>query len=538
MKKSIALVCSVLLLVSLLGSAGAELAPLGELPLWQGDTQTITVGVVKNDNVEDFETNSYTKLLEEAGNVNLDFVIFPNVETNTKFSAMIAANEEFPEVMNVNISQYINNFIDAGILLPIDEYLATSSVYVKAYMDDPVNADMLPYFKAYDGNIYGIPYINKVIGNEWSSRAWINQDWLTKLNLPIPTTTEEYLETLRAFRDTDLNGDGQTSDQYPLLCFVGGWNSTPYNFLMGSFIFPNASADYLLVDENGKLDTAINKPEWKAGLQYINQLVSEGLLPEISFTQDTTAMRSIIKQDNKPVGSLIVASTSLYQEHPNREDMVPLGPLVGPEGVQYTTPAIALPSPRWFVTTYAKNPELAFRLGDYCWEPTMSVSNRLGQPETDWHWTSDEEKATMKALYWDMGFEAMLVRTTTGGCPAKRPLADSAPGWRPYEYSDPGFVWSGDPHDYLYTTALGVKLNYQKVPENFVLPLVLTGDEATEAAEIKVTLDALRDEWRAGLSIGTLSFDDWDLYVEELDNAGLQRWLEIQQGAYDRMNAK
>lgn len=526
-------------MLALASVASADLAPLGEVPLWQGDPQTITIGIVKNDNVEDFETNSYTKLLEKAGNVNLDFVIFPNVETNTKFAAMLMAQEEFPEIMNVNLGTYINNFIQAGVLLPIDDYLANSSTFVKAYMDNPANADMLPYFKAYDGNIYGVPYINKVIGNEWSSRAWINQDWLTKLNLPMPTTTEEYLNTLRAFRDNDLNGDGQTSDQYPLLCFTGGWNSTPYNFLMGSFIFPNAAADYLLVDKDGKLDVAINKPEWKQGLEYMHQLVEEKLMPEISFTQDANAMRSIIKQDNKPVGSIVVASMSLYQEHPNREDMVPLGPLVGPSGVQYTTPYIVTPSPRWFVTKYAKNPELAFRLGDYTWEPTVSVANRLGEPETDWHWTSDAEKKDMKALYWDMGFEAMLVRINDRwGVLQNGHWGDAASGYRPYEYSDPGFVWGGDPHDYLYTTALGVKLNYQKVPEKFVLPLVLTGDESVEAAEIKVNLDALRDEWRAGLVLGTYSFDDWDGYCEELNNAGLARWLEIQQAAYDRMTAQ
>ena len=537
MKRFTALLIAAMLLLSLASVASAELAAVGgELPLWVGETQKMTVGMVKNDNVEDFETNVYTGLLEKAGNVDLDFVIFPNVETNTKFAAMLMANEEFPDVIAFDLGDYRNNFIEAGVLLPIDEYLETSSVYVKAYMDDPANADMLPYFKAYDGNIYAIPYLNKVIGNEWASRAWINQDWLTKLDMPIPTTTDEYLETLRAFRANDLNGDGATDDQYPLLTFVGGWNSEPYNFLMSSFIFANAAVDYLLVDENGVLDIAINKPEWKAGLQYMNQLVNENLLDKISFTQDQNAMRSIIKQDNKPLGSTIVSSTSLWQEHPNREDMVAMGPLVGPEGVQYTTPFIQLPSGRWYITRYADNPELAFRLGDYTWNPTVSVASRLGEPETDWHWTSEEEKATLKALYWDMGFEAMLVRINDRwGVLQNGHWTDNTSAYRPYEYADPGFVWSGDIHDYLYTTALAVKLNYQKVPDNFVLPLVLTGDEAVEAADLKVAINALRDEWRTGLVLGTQSFDDWDAYVNELDIAGLPRWLEIQQSAYDRM---
>ena len=31
---------------------------------------------------------------------------------------------------------------------------------------------------------------------------------------------------------------------------------------------------------------------------------------------------------------------------------------------------------------------------------------------------------------------------------------------------------------------------------------------------------------------------EWDTYLSELDNMGLQRWLEIKQAAYDRYMAE
>ena len=53
---------------------------------------TITIGIRQHARVEDYETNHYTKLLEETGNVNIDFVIFPSGdEGQQKLQMMIAA---------------------------------------------------------------------------------------------------------------------------------------------------------------------------------------------------------------------------------------------------------------------------------------------------------------------------------------------------------------------------------------------------------------------------------------------------------------
>lgn len=48
---------------------------------------------------------------------------------------------------------------------------------------------------------------------------FINKAWLDQLGLEVPTTTEELYELLCAFRDNDMNGNGDTTDEIPLeLC--------------------------------------------------------------------------------------------------------------------------------------------------------------------------------------------------------------------------------------------------------------------------------------------------------------------------------
>ena len=43
-------------------------------------------------------------------------------------------------------------------------------------------------------------------------------------------------------------------------------------------------------------------------------------------------------------------------------------------------------------------------------------------------------------------------------------------------------------------------------------------------------------EWNANFMAGNLDIDaNWDAYLEELNNIGMQQSLEVVQGVYDRM---
>ena len=74
-----------------------------------------------------------------------------------------------------------------------------------------------------DGGIY-------TLANSWSTSfentacgiLMINKDWLDRLGLDVPTTREEYLDCLRAFRDEDANGNGDPNDEIPF-GLQNGW---------------------------------------------------------------------------------------------------------------------------------------------------------------------------------------------------------------------------------------------------------------------------------------------------------------------------
>ena len=85
--------------------------------------------------------------------------------------------------------------------------------------------------------MYDFAQYNYNFWNMCYFRWWINKNWLEKLNLAVPTTTEELKNVLIAFRDNDPNGNGQ-KDEIPLSGMAGNdtyGNNTAYT-IMNSFI--------------------------------------------------------------------------------------------------------------------------------------------------------------------------------------------------------------------------------------------------------------------------------------------------------------
>lgn len=64
----------------------------------------------------------------------------------------------------------------------------------------------------FNGGLYAIPARRVVIAQ---SNFFIREDWLDKLGMETPTTKEELINVLRAFRDNDINGDGDPSNEIP-----------------------------------------------------------------------------------------------------------------------------------------------------------------------------------------------------------------------------------------------------------------------------------------------------------------------------------
>ena len=78
--------------------------------------------------------------------------------------------------------------------------------------------------------------------------------------------------------------------------------------------------------------------------------------------------------------------------------------------------------------------------------------------------------------------------------------------------------------------------SYEAVkPKEIITKFAYTVEEEKEATELANVLDSYVREKVALWCTGAADVDkEWDSYLKELDNIGLQRYLEITQAAYDR----
>lgn len=505
----------------------------GTYPVCKEKT-TLKVLIAENSNVEDYETNRMTQLIEEYGNFDLEFTVLPTAEFKTKVNLMAIGGEELPDIIITNSScrfsdTEVYNLALSGAIVPLTEYY-DNAYFIKESIER-TGTDYLPMITSPDGEIYGVASYNQSISNENPSKMWVYQPWLDALNLEVPTTTEEFYQMLKAFKDKDPNGNG-LNDEMPLVYY----NSSAiywFMYLMNPFTYTGMnSTDWLVVEEDGSLSVSYNKEEYREGLRYLKKLVDEDLFSPLSFTQDSAAFKALLANEETIVGAFAKAGPSdLPADDIRRTEYVAIPPLTGDNGTSYAMYQPGVPYIDFVVTRDCENPEAAFKLGDLLVNEEFSIMTRWGEKGIDWL----EPSAGDVSLYDEIGYGPSLVEVLPWGQLQNQHWAGTGPYVRQYSISA-GVVWGGDTLDTAPAIAKGQILYMGHNPENVVAKLIYTSEESEQISEIQATLKSYTAECRSAFLTGNMDIEaDWDTYIGQLETIGLSSFLEVAQAAYDRM---
>jgi len=221
--------------------------------------------------------NNWTKWIQEKllqdENIKVKFIPIPRWEETLTMNNLMAAGTP-PDVCVSYSAGLISNFRDLGGLMDLAPYIDTHLKDLKEFLgpdkalpgrdlirrnEDPVT-----------GKIYSIP--SRRVHTAYRTMT-IRKDWLDKLGMSIPKTTEEYYLALRAFKEKDPGGVGRNR-VIPL-----GINQDvfwmAYNILY-TFIDPNLSRKERWI--NTVEERWLLLPGFKNGMRFLNQLYNEGLL--------------------------------------------------------------------------------------------------------------------------------------------------------------------------------------------------------------------------------------------------------------------
>ena len=511
-----------------------EVSAPGQLPIVKEQVELSgflpTIGFI-----EDIYTTDSYAWLEEATNVHVDWIESSKVDAKNKLSILLASGN-YPDIIqgvsgSALSGQEIFKYGSQGIFIPMNDLIDEYAYNIK----DMLNAE--PWVESAitspDGNIYGLPAVyTDDYHMTMRQKLWVNQKWLDNLGLDIPTTLNEFYDMLVAFKTRDANGNGDPNDEIPLTGAKRNAEDTAL-WIMNAFV-PAGSQDdsgdsmlnqyEFIID--GKVFFSANTNEFREGLRFIKKLYDEGLLDPAALTQDRDQVKPLVDGGN---ASLVGGMAS---HHPGNfsnmgsaderyKNYVPVPPVKGPKGNQATPWLIdqVVKPGEYVITDNCEYPEVAFRFADVQFGEEWALRER-GVEGTHWRHAAPSEN-----LIGIDGNPAKYVYMETL-TPEANARVNMGPGWtRNYKNEfakSEGYSYE----EMLYNATL--LYDPYKVARFPYATAQIGSDDMDEFNDLRRTIHSYIGEATDRFIIGDLDLDsEWEQYVKQLDQIGLDRYLAI-----------
>lgn len=549
MKRIIAMLLCLIAVVSLFAGCNGDKKPGKGNGGGNGEGITLTIGLPQSLLVEDYETNAYTKWLEETTGYNLEFYYFPSgADAKTKLNAMILNGDPLPDILyNMDLGE--DTFVSYGQtgyiqdLTPFYEDKEKSKIFWDrmSELSEEQQNTVLETLRADDGSYYACARIENSDVDPIAYQVYINTTWLKKLKLDMPTDMKSLEKVLKAFKDKDPNGNNK-KDEIPLLGSNSGGASVS-GWILNMFTYVNNNR-WWNVDNNGKLYLPHTTNEYREGLKYIYKLMEDGLLNAGSFTMGAKEeMSQICTSDGTVKVGIWVGHPSLVleQEHPAvmEYEALPLwsGSVLNNQFC----------NPRTFITYDCENVDAAWDLLMTMHTKESSYRQRYGEKGKDWVDADPGTKSfmnkdaeikiindvwsTVNNSCWNVIESTVLTNAENEACQLTDDLS---------EVYLKKMQIMGDCTNLFYASAK--KYN----PKTICPPLFRTEKESKDTYNARTNCRQLINQATTAFCIGgTLDLCEisnadpsnnshWKKYLDKLNELGLAEWQACDQGVYDR----
>lgn len=279
---------------AMLMSAGAlaelpDYLQVGQVPL-VSEPVTLKITVMAHDNtINPTETWQYAWITEMLGiNVELDY--FYSATRNETIALMMAGGELPDIIMGASFSaNELTKYGEAeGLLLDLAPYINEENApsLAKLYAENPqfINELTTP-----EGAVYSLGGVHMNSEGAECFRMYYNYDWLEALNLEVPTTLDEFLDMLRAFK---AYGEEIGVDVVPF-----GGNYARYNatYLILNALGYNLSMDYsnqkghetfIMLRDGEVVLPCYDREVFPKYLEVMHTMYEEGLMEQDYYTLD------------------------------------------------------------------------------------------------------------------------------------------------------------------------------------------------------------------------------------------------------------
>jgi len=308
-------------------------------------------------------TNWIKEKVKKELNIDVTFIPVGRWSEDTDIVNLMASGSA-PDLCYTYNTGMVNSFRDQGGILNLAPYIESYLPDMKKLLgEDPAIQGEYLIYRDKDpvtGAVYSIPsYVVRLA----QRNTFIRKDWLDKLGLPLPKTTEEFYNTLIAFRDKDPGGlgrrlipFGQDSD--------ARWGLA--NVIYSHYDLNTSPRDMWIAGFN---DRPIAIPGTKEGVRLMNKWYNEGLIfRDFPIMRVADDYHNLLKTGYVGAfsGNWDLPWRSDYKineelaKNVNGAEFVPIDPFQASDGLTHKSISDK-PGLRIFIPAFSKNHEAALR---------------------------------------------------------------------------------------------------------------------------------------------------------------------------------
>lgn len=241
--------------------------------------------------------NLFFSRMETLTGIGFELKQYTDPEEWAQAKAAMKAGAEMPDVLfkAALSSAECMEMRERGALVDLLPLLEANCPNLWAILEE--NPDFLRALTLPDGSVPALPYIYVT---PIQNCMWVNTAWLDTLKLKEPTTAEELVKVLTAFRDRDPNGNGQ-KDEIPF-GFLGAFDLKYLAHAFGMY-----ANDYNIYVKNDKVCFMPLDEDFRTFVTWLRDLYVEGLIDKNGFTT-MDAMRVVNDSNTKPTYGIIMAT--------------------------------------------------------------------------------------------------------------------------------------------------------------------------------------------------------------------------------------
>jgi len=509
------------------------------------EREVIDITLAVNTQTPDAEATHLHAYILENFKINLVVTEYNSENWKEQLTLMLA-EDNLPDIISNTgwtFSQF-NEYANEGYFLNLTNYLELAPNLQEIFKQYPSYRSQMTNT---DGGIYGLSQLTTINQNA-PARGFIDERWLKNVGKEVPRTVDELYEVLKAFKEQDANGNGDPNDEVPMYLNADYKNrNNTFRILANAFgIYSDNPTRKMAIDENGKLFAPWTTDNWKDLMKYCHKLYEEGLIDVNYVTKTAAEFKELVK--NQTVG--VFGANAPFAQAGLSMDYDANFQYFHPMTSKYSDKStLVLTSGASTNVSFALNAKIdsekAVRLMEMInWIYTIDGAFGIGMGVQGLDWEYEYTK-------WSDEYGVLKMFCPEG-------YANSN------EYKIQACIINGafsmyspaEGRDYILTDIVSDEVLYndeefaqrcgwfclveQGIREadrkiESLAELTYTKDEAKERATLVTDITSYVEQMITQFITGEADIDaTWDTYVGTLKQMELDRWVAIDQAAYDR----